>query len=254
MQMGRPEAFWQRKKYSHGDLPTHGGRFSLQVVACRGSMIAAIRAIRVPKRAGISLPQREAWPSVGVSKGPKSKVEWADLIGRVASHADREAFEGLFEHFAPRIKGLMMKAGCSADEAEEIAQSTLVVVWRKAGQFDPKSAGASAWIFTIARNLRIDYLRRQARVGRLSEDAELGNAPDAAESADVVISRVEETVRVKAAIERLSDEQSKVIRLSFIEEMPHPEIASRLGIPLGTVKSRIRLAMNRLRDLLDEES
>jgi RNA polymerase sigma-70 factor (ECF subfamily) len=180
-------------------------------------------------------------------------VEWADLIGRVAFHADREAFRSLFEHFAPRIKGLMLKAGCSADEAEEVAQNTLVAVWRKADQFDPRSTGASAWIFTIARNLRIDSLRRQARAGRLGDDVELANTPDAAESADVVISRVEDTVRVKAAIERLSEEQSRVIRLSFIEERPHPEIANLLGIPLGTVKSRIRLAMNRLRDLLDEE-
>ncbi len=215
-------------------------------------MIAAIRAARLPKQAGISLSAKgKAWPPVGVSKGLKSNVEWADLIGRVGSHADREAFRSLFEHFAPRIKGFMLKAGCSADEAEEIAQNTLIAVWRKAGQFDPASTGAAAWIFTIARNLRIDSLRRVARAGRI--DAELANTPDASESADVVISRVEDTARVKAAIDRLSDEQSRVIRLSFIEERPHPEIASLLGIPLGTVKSRIRLAMNRLRDLLDEE-
>ena len=217
-------------------------------------MIAAIRAARLPRQAGISLSAKgKAWPPVGVSKGLKSKVEWADLIGRVASHADREAFRSLFEHFAPRIKGFMLKAGCSADEAEEIAQNTLIAVWRKAGQFDPASTGAAAWIFTIARNLRIDSLRRDARAGRIAEDAELENTPEAADSADVVISRVEDTARVKAAIDRLSDEQSRVIRLSFIEERPHPEIASSLGIPLGTVKSRIRLAMNRLRDLLDEE-
>ena len=217
-------------------------------------MIAAIRAARVPTPAGIGLPPKgKVWPSVGVSKGPKAKVEWADLIARVASHADREAFRSLFEHFAPRIKGFMQKAGCSADEAEEIAQNTLIAVWRKASQFDPASTGAAAWIFTIARNLRVDSLRRAARAGRIGEDAELANTADAAESADVVISRVEDTVRVTAAIDRLSEEQSRVIRLSFIEERPHPEIASLLGIPLGTVKSRIRLAMNRLRDLLDEE-
>lgn len=218
-------------------------------------MIAAIRAAKVPSQVGISLPpKRRAWPSVGESKGPKSKVEWADLIGRVASHADREAFRSLFEHFAPRIKGLMLRAGCSAEEAEEIAQNTLMAVWRKAGQFDPATTGAAAWIFTIARNLRIDFLRRVVRTARLSQDAELAHVADGAEPADVVIVRVEDTVRVNAAIGRLSDEQSKVIRLSFIEERPHPEIASLLGIPLGTVKSRIRLAMNRLRDLLDEES
>ena len=174
-------------------------------------------------------------------------------MGAFASHADREAFRSLFDYFAPRIKGFMLKAGCSADEAEEITQNTLIAVWRKAGQFDPKSTGATAWIFTIARNLRIDSLRRQARAGQLGEDPELVNRPDAAESADLLISRVEDTVRVKAAIERLSYEQSKVIRMSFIEERPHPEIASLLGLPLGTVKSRIRLAMNRLRELLDQE-
>jgi RNA polymerase sigma-70 factor (ECF subfamily) len=180
-------------------------------------------------------------------------VEWADLIGRVASRADREAFKSLFDHFSPRIKGFMLRAGCSADEAEEIAQNTLIMVWRKAGQFDPDSSGAAAWIFTIARNLRIDSLRRFARAGRFGEDAELANTPDATELADVVMSRVEDTARVRAAIEQLSEEQSRVIRLSFVEERPHPEIASLLGIPLGTVKSRIRLAMNRLRDLLDEQ-
>jgi RNA polymerase sigma-70 factor (ECF subfamily) len=181
-------------------------------------------------------------------------VEWADLIGRVASRGDQEAFKTLFEHFAPRIKGLMLKLGCNADEAEEIAQGALIAIWRKADQFDPASTGAAAWIFTIARNLRIDSLRRAARAGRSGSDAELADALDPAEPADILISRVENAARVKAAIERLSAEQSKVIQLSFIEEQPHPEIASLLGIPLGTVKSRIRLAMNRLRELLDDES
>jgi RNA polymerase sigma factor (sigma-70 family) len=187
-----------------------------------------------------------------LNKRPQAKVEWADLIGRVALHGDREAFKNLFEHFAPRIKGFMLKGGCSPDEAEEIAQDTLIAVWRKAGQFDPTTTGVAAWIFTIARNLRIDAVRRAARGQRLGHDLEMANAPDPAESAEMVFSRVEDASRVKAAIERLSAEQSRVIQLSFIEERPHPEIANLLGIPLGTVKSRIRLAMNRLRDMLDE--
>ena len=186
-------------------------------------------------------------------KRPKAKVGWAELIGRVASQGDREAFKSLFEHFAPRVKGFMLKAGCSADQAEEIAQETLIAVWRKAGQFDPATTGVAAWIFTIARNLRIDAVRRAARGGKSGSEAELADAADPADTADIVISRVEDASRVKAAIERLSAEQSRVILLSFMEERPHPEIASMLGIPLGTVKSRIRLAMNRLRDLLDEQ-
>ena len=116
------------------------------------------------------------------------------------------------------------------------------------------TAGAAAWIFTIARNQRIDLFRRRARTGRLEAVSELPDAPDPAEPADAVISRVQDAARIESAIKQLSAEQIAVVRLSFIEEKAHPEIASLLGIPLGTVKSRIRLAMNRLRDVLDEEA
>lgn len=217
-------------------------------------MTTAIRVARAPIRTSIGFPRTgQARRAMMVDKRPKAKVEWADLIGRVASQGDREAFKGLFEHFAPRVKGFMLKAGCSADEAEEIAQETLITVWRKAGQFDPTTTGVAAWIFTIARNLRIDSVRRAARSGRSRQTSEPADAADPADTADVMISRAEDASRVKAAIEQLSAEQSRVIRLSFIEERPHSEIADVLAIPLGTVKSRIRLAMNRLRDLLDEQ-
>jgi RNA polymerase sigma factor (sigma-70 family) len=183
---------------------------------------------------------------------PKAKVEWADLIGRIASHGDRDAFRLLFEHFAPRVKGLILKAGASGEEAEEIAQDTLLAVWRKAAQFDPASAGASAWIFTIARNLRIDAVRRSARAGVVVPDAELEYFADPADSQETQIARQEEAARISAALALLSTEQSAAIRMSFLEDRPHSEIAETLQIPLGTVKSRIRLAMNRLKDLLEE--
>jgi RNA polymerase sigma factor (sigma-70 family) len=182
---------------------------------------------------------------------PRVTVEWATLIGRVAE-GDREAFRRLFEHFAPRVKGLMLKAGASSDDAEEIAQETLLAMWRKAAQFDPVSAGASAWVYTIARNLRIDQVRRVARTGAIDHEAELDYLVDPAEPADDVMARNDEAGRIASALSTLSEEQSIAIRLSFIEERPHPEIADILRIPLGTVKSRIRLAMNRLRALLDE--
>ncbi len=189
---------------------------------------------------------------VNVSRGPKATVDWAELIGRVAARGDREAFKALFAHFAPRIKGFLIKTGCNADDAEEIAQSTMVAVWTKAGQFDPSTAGAAAWIFTIARNQRIDAVRKAARDSRLSREVGRDEEADPTLAADQIVSRVEDATRVAAAIERLSAEQSTVIRLSFVEERPHSEIAAVLGLPLGTVKSRIRLAMNRLRDLLDD--
>lgn len=182
---------------------------------------------------------------------PRVTVEWATLIGCVAG-GDGEAFRRLFEHFAPRVKGLMLKTGASSDDAEEIAQETLLAVWQKAAQFDPVSAGAAAWIYTIARNLRIDQVRRAARTGAIDHDAELDYLVDPTEPADDVMARSDEAGRIATALSSLSEEQSMAIRLSFIEERPHPEIADFLGIPLGTVKSRIRLAMNRLRALLDE--
>ena len=182
---------------------------------------------------------------------PKAKVEWADLIGRIAAHGDRDAFRLLFEHIAPRVTGLMLKAGASGEEAEEIAQDTLFAVWRKAAQFDPASAGAPAWIFTIARNLRIDAVRRSARAGFAVPDAELEYLADPADSQETQISRREDTARIADAVALLSSEQSAAIRMSFIEDRPHSEIAEALRIPLGTVKSRIRLAMNRLKDLLE---
>ncbi|WP_280707524.1 sigma-70 family RNA polymerase sigma factor [Bradyrhizobium sp. BR13661] len=179
-------------------------------------------------------------------------MEWAELIGRIAAHGDRDAFKLLFEHFAPRVKGFLVKTGMNADAAEEIAQTTLLTVWRKAAQFDPASAGAAAWIFTIARNLRIDSARAAARQAKVALGAERDETPEVADSPETMMVRSEDISRVTAALQRLSEEQSKVIRMSFIEEQPHGEIAERLGLPLGTVKSRIRLAMARLRDLLDD--
>jgi len=215
-----------------------------------GTMSRGFQTIRMLSRTPRSPAAfRPGWRPC--NERPRLTVEWATLIGRVAD-GDREAFQRLFEHFAPRVKGLMLKTGASSDDAEEIAQETLLAVWRKAAQFDPVSAGAAAWIYTIARNLRIDAARRAVRKGSVDHDAELEYLVDPAEPADDVMARNEEAGRVARALSSLSEEQSMAIRLSFIEDRPHPEIAGALGIPLGTVKSRIRLAMNRLRALLDE--
>jgi RNA polymerase sigma-70 factor (ECF subfamily) len=218
-------------------------------------MTAGLRAAKVSGWTAVPLANRRLRPPSGTKKDRSiSKVQWAELIGRVASHGDREAFKVLFEHFAPRIKGFLLRTGCSVEEAEDVAQGTMIAVWRKADKFDPSTTGAAAWIFTIARNLRIDSARRAARDGRLGQDVDLEHEPDPGEPVDSVMSRVEDAARITAAIEKLSADQSRVIRMSFMEKRPHTEIAAALGIPLGTVKSRIRLAMSRLRDLLDEET
>ena len=220
-------------------------------------MNAGLRAVSRPLwRSNPAAAPRRDRPRRFIGERPRATVEWAELIGRVAAHGDRDAFKLLFEHFAPRVKGFLVKSGMNADAAEEIAQNTLLTVWRKAAQFDPASAGASAWIFTIARNLRIDSARQAARrakaLDKAAVSAERDEAPEAVDSPEIMMTRRDDVSRVAAALQRLSEEQSTVIRLSFIEEQPHGEIAERLGIPLGTVKSRIRLAMARLRDLLDD--
>lgn len=197
------------------------------------------------------------WGSVAsnwrdATKGRAKGVDWAGLIGDVAVRGDRGAYRKLFEFFAPRIKGYLMRTGSGAAEAEEIAQEAMIALWRKADRFDPATSGAAAWIFTIARNLRIDASRRGRRAERLLQEIEAEYQPELAESAEAAFGRDQEAARIDAAVRQLPPQQSEIIRLSFLEERPHAEIAALLGLPLGTVKSRVRLAMNRLRELLDE--
>jgi RNA polymerase sigma-70 factor, ECF subfamily len=140
-----------------------------------------------------------------------------------------------------------MQLGASPARAEEIAQDTMLAVWSKARLFDPAGASASGWIYRIAKNLHLDALRRDRRLAALSAEAE----PEEAPQPDAAILTRDMQQRVRAAIAALTPEQLRVITLSFFEEKAHAEIAKELSIPLGTVKSRVRLAMQRLRDLLD---
>lgn len=176
-------------------------------------------------------------------------VDGGALIAAIAARGDREAFAALFGHFAPRVKGYLRRLGLADAQAEELAQETMLAVWRRAEQFDPAAGSASAWIFTIARNLRIDAVRRDRLAPRLELLAEEPLPPPVA---DTVIQSAQFAERVREALARLPAEQAEVIRLSFFDDRPHAEIERRLGIPLGTVKSRLRLAMTRLRALLDD--
>jgi RNA polymerase sigma-70 factor (ECF subfamily) len=172
--------------------------------------------------------------------------EHAKAIRLVAGCRDRESFRALFLYFAPRVKGYLMRRGTPAPQADELAQETMLTVWRKAERFDPTRASASTWIFTIARNLRIDQVRRGVK---LPDDYYPGEEPVTGEEDYSVQERGE---KVSAALKSLPGDQALVVRLSFFEEIPHPAIAAQLGIPLGTVKSRLRLAMSRLRKGLEE--
>jgi RNA polymerase sigma-70 factor (ECF subfamily) len=183
-------------------------------------------------------------------KDGKKLTEAAQWIAAISARQDRAAFAALFNYYAPRIKALMMRTGGAPDFAEEIAQETLLAVWRKAAYFDPARANASAWIFAIARNMRIDRLRRQVLAAK--HDANSPFDYDPPDQPDDNLSAVELDLRVADALTQLSEEQARVVRLSFFEGRPHEEIARALGIPLGTVKSRLRLAMGRLRKLLSD--
>jgi RNA polymerase sigma-70 factor (ECF subfamily) len=182
-------------------------------------------------------------------------VQWSDRISAIAQRQDRAAFAALFEYFAPRIKAFMQRSGASEASAEELAQETMLTVWLKATLFDPGSAGAAGWIFTIARNLRIDYHRRERRGGIIeSSDVDLEFQIDESPLPDSRLASAQDEDRIRSALSKLSEDQMRVVELSFFEEKVHAEIAQILGIPLGTVKSRLRLAMTRLRNLLSEMS
>ncbi|MBK8457615.1 MAG: sigma-70 family RNA polymerase sigma factor [Phyllobacteriaceae bacterium] len=164
---------------------------------------------------------------------------------------DRQSFAVLYRHFAPRVKSYALRLGAPIAEAEEIAQETLLAVWRKAGLFDAAKAGASTWIFTIARNLFIDRRRNARRSGEVA-DAALSAEPVDPATPDTALQADERERRVRDAIARLSPEQQAVIRLSYFSETPQTQIADTLGIPLGTVKSRVRLAAEKLRQYLED--
>ena len=180
----------------------------------------------------------------------RTGVEASVLILDIARTRSRASFAELFSRFAPKLKGYLIKLGCRAEQAEELAQETLLMVWRKADYFDPSRAGASTWIFTIARNLRIDAIRRERRPDDWLVDPSL--QPQAPSAADVVMAAGEREAKLREAIVALPQDQADVVRMSFFSDKPHSEISLELGVPLGTVKSRLRLAMTRLRAALEE--
>jgi RNA polymerase sigma-70 factor (ECF subfamily) len=171
------------------------------------------------------------------------------LIAAVAQRHDRSAFLALFNHFAPRLKGYMRKLGTPEPLAEELAQDVMFTVWRKAESYDPAKSALSSWVFTIARNLRIDALRREQR--RVIDPNEPSLTPPSAPLADALIQSAQQDRRVRDLLGHLPREQVAVVNLAFYEGKSHGEIAASLAIPLGTVKSRMRLAFQHLREALE---
>jgi len=216
----------------------------------------------VPRKGGMYV-SRQPW-SAWAEAAPVSRLPGTDtmtdmpgetshaaLIAAIAAGRDRAAFAALFSHYAPRLKSFLQRRGADAAEAEELAQEALLAVWRKAGQFDPGRATAAAWIFAIARNLRIDALRRARLAIPVSDPADEADPPPAA---DALLAADQRARRLHDAIAALPAEQSEALRLAYFDERSHSEMETALAIPLGTVKSRLRLAMARLRAALGEDA
>lgn len=184
--------------------------------------------------------------------GALSAEEARRLLAAVAEGRDRAAFAILFGFYAPRVKAFMMRSGMAVSTAEDIAQETMLLVWKKASYFDPARAGVSTWIFTIGRNVRIDRLRRESRPAAVVSAFDPSDEPDSPVSGEAAVMAAERDERVRSAVALLSPEQADILRLSFFGDKPQSEIATQLRIPLGTVKSRVRLALSRLRLILDD--
>lgn len=174
----------------------------------------------------------------------------AQLLARIAAQ-DRAAFRALFDRYAGRIKGFIMRSGASGQDADEIAQDVMVSIWRRASGFDPRRAAASTWIFAIARNRRIDMIRRSRRPEPDPRDPLF--QPDAAPGGLDTLTAAERETRIRAGLADLPAEQRKVLLAAFYDGLSHSEIAERSGLPLGTVKSRMRLAFRHLRGVLGED-
>ena len=178
-----------------------------------------------------------------VSSDSNDKKFWAELIKKVETVKDTSAFEELFNHFAPRVKAFLMKSGADPQMAEECSQEVMATVWRKAHLFDPSRASASTWIFTIARNKKIDAIRKQNR----PEPEQLYPDQDYEPDQESVVELQQETERLTLALGELPEKQRVLVEKAYLGELSHSEIAEITGLPLGTIKSRIRLALEKLR-------
>jgi len=187
----------------------------------------------------------------GTGTAAEAAETMAAAILAIAQHRDRAAFARVFAHFAPRVKSWLQRTGSDAAQAEELAQEAMLAVWRKAAQFDPARAGASTWVFAIARNQRIDAMRR-SRIALPEPDPVDEQAPPP--QADSVLAAEQQARRIRAALATLPKEQAEALRLAFYEDQTHSEIEASLGVPLGTVKSRLRLAMARMRTVLKDDA
>lgn len=177
---------------------------------------------------------------------------FAILAERVASVRDKTAFAELYDHFAPRILGYLLRLGLDRGSAEELTQEVMVVLWQKAALFDSAKSSLSTWLFRVARNRRIDVQRRD-RSGLIDPDDPFFH-PEASEPADQTVDAERRDERIRVAMADLPEDQRSLVKLAFFNGLSHSEIAAATDLPLGTVKSRIRLAFARLRKAIEADA
>lgn len=189
-------------------------------------------------------------PVLSASMRPADDDDLSLALARIAADRDRSAFRTLFEALAPAVKGLAMRQGADAPAAEEIVQETFLTVWRKAALYAPERGSANAWVYAIARNVRIDRLRREPPWQELTDEPDNRAADDT--PADEAMAAGQIQIRVRRVLNQLPPEQAAVVRLAFIDGLSHAQIAEATGAPLGTVKTRMNLAYQKMRAALQE--
>ncbi|MEO1179236.1 MAG: sigma-70 family RNA polymerase sigma factor [Pseudomonadota bacterium] len=172
-----------------------------------------------------------------------SDANWVAKMVAIAERQDQKAFAEVFRHFAPRVKSFLLRGGADEALAEECMQDVMATLWRKARLYDPARASVSTWIFTVARNRKIDLLRKYAR----PEPEDLPWGPEEEPDQVEVVALKQDSKRLSEALGNLPEKQRDLIERAYFGEMTHSEIADETGLPLGTIKSRIRLALERLR-------
>jgi RNA polymerase sigma factor (sigma-70 family) len=213
--------------------------FDMETLVSKPDAPAGLAAYHTRMRSTGTAGKRKSAPVIDTAK----RLEWVAHLEAIRDRQDQTAFAELFRHFAPRVKAFLIKSGSTPEFAEECTQDVMATLWRKAHMFDGSKASVSTWIFTIARNRRIDLIRKDRR----PEPEDLPWGPDAEPSAADLMSMQQDSEQLVRAMAELPEKQRKLIERAYFGELSHSEIAAETGLPLGTIKSRIRLALDRLR-------
>ena len=181
----------------------------------------------------------------------KVKNPFIEALAKVAESQDIGSFKKIFDYFSPRLKSFLMRSGADEAIAEEIIQETMTIIWTKADYYDPKMASPSTWIYTIARNKKIDILRKSRKA--ILEDIDTAVLPPVESKADENIEHDQKFEMITQYLDGLPEDQLNLLKMNFFEEKSHGEISEITKIPLGTVKSRIRLALEKIRGKLEKD-